>query len=45
MKKVTHTLNVNLSMTKRTKIYDGEKTASLISDIGKTEHLLVKEGN
>ena len=40
MNKVTHTLNVNVSMTKKTKLYGREKTAFLISDIGKTEQLL-----
>ena len=40
---VNHTHMVTLSLIKETRIYNGEKTDSSISDAGKTEQLYVKE--
>ena len=39
----THAHMVTLSLIKEARIYNGEKTASSISDAGKTEQLHVQE--
>ena len=42
-KKLNHEPMVTLSSTKEARIYNGKKTASLTSGVGKTGQLLVKE--